>query len=214
MFLTNIEIKNQRVLDLLNYSLDLHQNKYKVEECNNMIGELGRNPEDYVGEAYLEKIKGLGRKHTGTPHHACSYALKPDHYLGKDPQYNKDFRAFSDALLMELGVKVNALSQFYPPEGYIAWHNNADAPGYNLIYSWSETGEGWFKYVDEEGNTQTIYDTKGWSLKTGYFGTYDELDVCYHAAYTKCWRMTHSFVVERHDKEYWLDCIEHIKNGE
>ena len=61
MFLTNIEIKNQRVLDLLNYSLDLHQNKYKVEECNNMIGELGRNPEDYVGEAYLEKIKGLGR---------------------------------------------------------------------------------------------------------------------------------------------------------
>ena len=214
MFLTNIEIKNQRVLDLLNYSLDLHQNKWNVETNNNMIGELGRDPDRYVGEECMRKVIDLGREHTGTPYNACSYALKPDHYLGDDPQYKKDFDAFSHELMIELGVRVNALSQFYPPEGYIGWHNNADAPGYNLIFTWSETGNGWFKFIDEHGIIQTIYDTPGWSLKAGYFGTYDEGNVCYHAAYTKCWRMTHSFVVERNDKDYWLDCIEHISNGE
>lgn len=214
MFLTHIDIKNPRVLDLLNYSLNLHRNKWNVEQNNNLLGELGTDANEYVGDQYMQKIIDMGTKHTGSPHSACSYALKPDHYLGKDPQYKKDFQLFSDELMIELGVNVNALSQFYPPEGYIGWHNNADAPGYNLIFTWSETGDGWFKYVDECGIIQTIYDTKGWSLKAGYFGTYDEDDVCYHAAYTKCWRMTHSFVVERRDKDFWLDCIEHIENGE
>lgn len=214
MFLTNIEIKNQRVLDLLNYSLHNHKNKWPVEHNNRMIGDIHTHAIDYVSDQYLRKIIEMGTEHIGYPYSARSYALKPDHYLGSDPQYKKDFQAFSDELLIELGVRVNALSQFYPPDGYIGWHNNADAPGYNLIFTWSETGDGWFKYVDEHGNVQTIYDTKGWSLKAGYFGTYLEGDICYHSAYTKCWRMTHSFVVERHDKEYWLDCIEHISNGE
>ena len=31
---------------------------------------------------------------------------------------------------------------------YISWHNNANAPAYNLIFTWSETGDGWFKYWD------------------------------------------------------------------
>ena len=214
MFLTNIEVKNQRVLDLLNYSLHNHQTTWPVQQNNHMIGEPDIDAQEFVGDTYLQQIVDMGTQHHGYPHGARSYALKPDHYTGTDPLYKSSFQTFSHELMMELGVRVNALSQFYPPDGFIGWHNNADAPGYNLIFTWSETGDGWFKYVDHDGNIQTIYDTKGWSLKAGYFGTYEEGDVCYHSAYTRCWRMTHSFVVERHDKEYWLDCIEHISNGE
>lgn len=208
----NIEIKNQKVLDILEYSRELFMNKWDVPSHNNLLGEFGRNPQDFVGPEYLQRILDLGERHTGTPYGALSYALKPDHYLGDDPQYVKDFQDYDYRIKSELGITQNALSQLYPPEGYIAWHNNADAPGYNLIFTWSETGDGWFKYIDSDGKEQTIYDTKGWSLKAGYFGTYKENKLCYHAAYTKCWRMTHSFVVERHDKDFWLDCIEHIEN--
>ena len=207
----SFEIRNTKLIELLDNARKLFTEKYKVSETNNLLGDLNDVAEEWVGPEYRDKIVSLGESHIGYPNNARSYALKPNHYKGGDKQYAKDFNEYDEAIKMELGIAVNALSQLYPPEGFIAWHNNADAPGYNLIFTWSETGDGWFKYIDSDGYEKTIYDTKGWSLKAGYFGTYDESKVCYHAAYTKCWRMTHSFVVSN-DKDFWLDCIEHIEN--
>ena len=102
----------------------------------------------------------MGRDHIGSPETAYSYPIKPEHYRGDDPQYAKDFVEIDMALKTELGTS-NALSQLYPPEGFIAWHNNANAVGYNLIFTWSETGEGWFKYLDKYGNEILITDKKG-----------------------------------------------------
>jgi|SRR6056300_1097815 len=212
--LTNIPIRNPELLDILEGMRSLFMEKYSPEDTNRLIGSFEDTAEDWVGEDYRKEIMAQGREHIGYPIRARSYALKPEHYLEKNSeaysQYKADFREFDEAIKVELGIAQNALSQLYPPQGFISWHNNADAPGYNLIFTWSETGDGWFKYVDEEGKVNTIYDTKGWTLKAGYFGTYDDNDVCYHAAYTSCWRMTHSFVVSK-DKDFWLDCIEHIK---
>lgn len=206
----SIPIKNAELLSILNRMVYLFREKYTPEKTNNMIGNINHNSVDWVGEAYRDKIVSMGKDHIGWPENARSYALKPDHYKGNDPSYRKDFSQLDEDIKTELGINTNALSQLYPPDGFIAWHNNADAKGYNLIFTWSETGDGWFKYIDKNGKEVTIKDKKGWSCKASYFGDYIDDQVCYHAAYTNCWRMTHSFVVSEKDKEFWLDCIEHI----
>lgn len=204
-----IVIGNSRVLALLDELKDLYLKKYYIPQTNPMIGSWEDDANDWTSSEYRDKIIGMGRNHEGGPENARSYPLKPDHYNGKDPQYYLDFVWIDTAIKTELGVKTNALSQLYPPKGFIGWHNNANAPGYNLIFTWSETGDGWFKYIDKYGEEITMPDTKGWSLKAGYFGSYDDDYTCYHAAYTDCWRMTHSFVVAD-DEDYWKDCIDYI----
>ena len=203
------EIKNPRVLALLERLRYLYRDKYDVTQTNTLIGSFDDDANRWLSKEFRNSIIDMGRDHNGGPPMARSYALKPDHYRGSDANYAKDFAEIDEAIKTELGLNVNALSQLYPPEGFIAWHNNANASGYNLIFTWSEKGDGWFKYIDQAGEEVTMPDTKGWSLKAGYFGNYDDGYTCYHAAYTKCWRMTHSFVVAK-DKDYWLDCLDYI----
>jgi hypothetical protein len=98
-----------------------------------------------------------------------------------------------------LSVKHNALCAVYPPGGFISWHSNHNAPGYNLIFSYSETGDGHFSYVHPE--TKEVVkceDTAGkWTCKAAYFGSWTESDkVLYHAAETDCWRVTVSYVFD------------------
>ena len=204
------EIKNPRVLALLERLRYLYIDKYDIARTNNLMCSPDEDANLWLSTEYRDSIIGMGEDHNGAPETARSYAIKPKHYKGSDPEYLKDYAEVDSALRTELGVKVNALSQLYPPEGFISWHNNANASGYNLIFTWSETGDGWFKYIDQAGQEVTMHDTKGWSLKAGYFGGYDDGYTCYHAAYTKCWRMTHSFILAK-DEDYWLDCLDYIQ---
>ena len=46
---------------------------------------------------------------------------------------------------------------------------------YNLVFTWSETGDGQFQYMDTKtGETVVMKDRKGWQCKAGYFGSYGE----------------------------------------
>lgn len=202
-----VDIKNPRVLSLLENFRSFIE-KYDVLNNNDNM-ENKTSSKDWISSEYRDYIVGLGESHEGGPDNAKSFALKPDHYRGSDPNYKKDFLKIDESIKMELGLYSNALSQLYPPEGFIAWHNNANAPGYNLIFTWSETGDGWFKYIDKYGKEITLPDKKGWSLKAGYFGDYESGELCYHAAYTKCWRITQSFIVSD-DKDYWEDVLNYI----
>jgi hypothetical protein len=202
-----IDIKNPRVLSLLENFRSFIE-KYDVVN-NNTNMEDNTSSNHWISNEYRDYIIGLGKLHEGGPENAKSFALKPEHYHGSDPNYKKDFVKIDESIKLELGIKSNALSQLYPPEGFIAWHNNANATGYNLIFTWSETGDGWFKYIDKYGKEITLPDKKGWSLKAGYFGDYESGELCYHAAYTKCWRITQSFVVSD-DKDYWEDILDYI----
>ena len=79
-------------------------------------------------------------------------------------------------------METSALSTLYPPDGFIGWHNNANAAAFNLIFTWSEKGDGWFKYIEPTSKEViTISDVQGWQLKAGYFGAYGSGDVVYHA---------------------------------
>lgn len=206
----SFEIRNARVLEILEQIRYLYRDKWDVSESNHLFGSFEDNSEDWLSDTYRDAIIAMGSDHLGAPVRSLSYGIKPEHYKGKfSEQYKNDFVEFDMAIKTELGLRTNALSQLYPPKGFISWHNNANASGYNLIFTWSETGDGWFKYIDEAGQEVTMPDTKGWSLKAGYFAEYDEGYTCYHAAYTNCWRMTHSFVLSK-DKDYWLDCLDYI----
>ena len=152
----------------------------------------------------------MSTNNDGRPFAMYSYPIKPEHYHGDDPKYKEDFDEVNRDLKIELGLNCSTLSQLYPPKGFIDWHNNANASAYNLIFTWSEKGDGWFKYVDPKTQeVVTVQDEKGWNLKAGHFGTYGSGDVVYHAASTNCYRMTLSYVLG-HDENYWQDCIDFI----
>ena len=66
-----------------------------------------------------------------------------------------------------IGARKQALSAIYPPGGYVGWHTNADVPGRNLLFTWSQKGEGVLRYKNHtKGFSFDIPDHKGWNVKS------------------------------------------------
>lgn len=195
------ELKNQRLMEILEVCQQFADDKvlrWMPLPCKNQEREKWMNHE------YMRYVADLGDKHDGYPPSMRAYSLTM-----KQIKFNKDAPAeIQDAiykkaidlecqLIAELGVKRNALWAIYPPGGYIAWHNNANAPGYNILLTWSENGDGYWEHLDPKtGEVVRINDVPGWQCKYGYYGSYHEgvENLCYHAASTECWRMTIAFV--------------------
>lgn len=118
-------------------------------------------------------------------------------------------------LMTFLGSHENALVAYYPNNGYIGWHHNGNAPGYNILMSYSTDGNGYFKYYDRDNN-KVVYmnDKPGWNLKVGYYP--DERKeperVYWHAAATTNPRLSIAFIVR--NKEMWTNMIEDLTSGE
>ena len=199
--MNKIDIKNESLLKIL-------------EECSSLINSPllrdikiscdNQNMDDWVSEKYLNNIVSMGRKHDGFPVSAKSFSLQVGQFnLGnseKDLQLTRLINNLNVRLIAELGVRNNALFMVYPPGGYISWHNNANASGYNVLLTWSEKGDGAWQHVNPKtGEIVTIPDVKGWQCKYGFYGQYDDGDekLVYHCAYTNCWRMTIAFVYNR-----------------
>jgi len=69
------------------------------------------------------------------------------------------------------------LSVIYPASGYMSWHTNANDFGYNVLLTWSENGNGFFRYQDPiTKEIVTMHDKSGWNCKVGYYGKYTEPD--------------------------------------
>lgn len=110
-----------------------------------------------------------------------------------------------------LGTHQVALSMLYPDNGYIGWHHNGNAPGYNILFTYSQDGDGYFKYYDYKTESfVTINDNPGWNAKVGYYP--DEKiqpeKVFWHCAETKLRRITIAFVVK--NKKLWENMIENV----
>ena len=213
MSLTSYEIRNRLVIDLLEEFRYTYRELYLPEETNVLLGglECADKADYYTGDDELSRVMDMKEDHEGFARGASCYAIKPEHYKSTHPEeYAKTWTHINDKMKTELGLQSSALSSLYPPGGYIGWHNNANASAHNLIFSWSESGDGWFKYVDPKTNEIiTVEDKQGWQLKAGYFGAYGSGDVVYHAARTNCYRMTLSYVLG-HNEDYWQDCIDYI----
>ena len=204
----SVPIENRNVQRILHDYLYTYNVKYDVTKTNERMGDIDVNGW-YTSKDYLESIRG---DHDGSPETAHSYALKHWHYFGDQKiDYTSDYAALDMQIRHELGLYKPALSQFYPAGGFIAWHNNHNASSYNLIFTWSETGDGYFEYIDPNtGDTIRMHDKKGWTCKAGYFGSSDEPDkIIWHCAKTNCKRITLSFTLG-FNYDYWKDCVTQI----
>ncbi len=131
--------------------------------------------------------------------------------LGNFPTYfDPVLRKLDDDLITFLGARNNALKMYYPPQGFIGWHNNGNAPGYNIVMSYSKTGEGSFYSYDLKTKEIIEYkDNPGWNVKVGYFGKFSEPDKVYwHSARTECDRVTLSYII--YDKNIWDNMVDEI----
>ena len=214
MSLKKYEIKNANVLAILEDFRYTYRELYQPENTNQcLFGHMKGEGDKWCGDEHLHNLYDMGEKHDGGADTSVCYPIKPDHYHGTHPEeYRKTWMNLDAQMKEELGVRVSALSTLYPPEGFIGWHNNANASEYNLIFTWSERGDGWFKFIEPStGEEVVIQDEPGWNLKAGFFGKYGSDDVVYHCARTNCFRMTLSYTLG-HDIEFWRDCVDYITN--
>jgi len=157
----------------------------------------------------------MGSSHDGFPLHLRAHNFKGDAY--RDPEIFTEFTHLNNEIQTLLGTKANALATIYPPGGFISWHNNANASAYNLIFTWSENGDGYWKHIDPyTGEEVHVQDAPGWQCKAFYFGSYEDSpeDIVYHMASTDCWRMTLSYIFDRRHKDYWEEVISEIEYDE
>lgn len=229
----SVQVNNKEVLAVLNKFVDLWYNDLENFQKNIPLSSKEKIPEReyYIGEKHKNKIINMGRGHAGYPEAYVGLNLKrvvegsePDKQLpvnqytlaGKENNFyfQKKYIELNAELSALLGTRVNALCGVYPPGGFISWHNNANATSYNVIFTWSENGNGYWKHVDPYTNEEvTVPDVPGWQCKSFYFGSYedDPKDLVYHTASTDCWRMTISYVFDRQHEAYWKDCIDEIE---
>jgi hypothetical protein len=217
----DVPIVNKDVLAALDNFLWYYDNKDLVAKNLRLHGEA-KDRAHFVGTEHRDAVILEDEKHEGYPEESHAYALKAERLYFNDhhdkteaAQFYSNYSKFNQELCTLLSTRNNALTQLYPPNGYISWHNNANASAYNIIFSWSETGEGCFRYVDgHTGKEVVIPDKKGWQCKAGYFGAYGEpwYNRVYHAAETDCWRITVSYMFDRSDMGLGLqdDIVEEI----
>lgn len=111
-----------------------------------------------------------------------------------------------------------AARHYYPPGGHMSWHDNRMADGYNIMFTWSEKGDGDFRYWDTKTEEIVVLDdTPGWSTKVGYYGPCKELDdgsfkltddSFFHCFSNNDDRFTFAFYTR--DKTSWEKAVEKI----
>jgi len=215
---------NDFALNLLSKSEWFH----KEENYNATIKGFDQYHNDkdadyYTGEEYMREIMAKNQDHDGFPEVIVSHSFGKTNLKFQPNQAHRDLEVLeqiekvNNTLQRNLCLKQNALFAVYPPGGYISWHNNANAPAYNLIFTYSETGDGWFQYYDmSKEKVITIQDKPGWQCKGGYFGAYAQprRTWCYHAARNghSGIRMTIAYTFDRHQMSMNIqdDVIEDI----
>ncbi len=131
--------------------------------------------------------------------HSCWPYFQYSHNLS--PPYNHgDYLIISPyvyELASYLGAVSIALNTWYDEGGYVSWHHNADVPGRNMLFCWSETGDGVFKLHNElEDKTTELNDVPGWSVKSTVFHSHASIEkypYCWHAMATNCKRYSLAF---------------------
>ena len=156
---------------------------------------------------YLHKVVEADGRHEGYPEISYSHDLKAG---GLPGEFQEKYQDLSTELCTWLGARNEAVHVYYPTNGFMSWHNNWNAPGYNILLSYTKNGGGFFKYRDPKTHEVIeMLDTPGWSCKVGYYGKGREPDkVYYHTAGTHEPRLTLGFVVPNLD--IWRSMIEDI----
>lgn len=166
---------------------------------------------DYAcGVEYLQHMQG--KKVDGFPEK--TYGLDLMKWMSPHESLQKALLKLDSELLSWSGSRNNAVKMLYPQGGYMGWHHNANAPGYNILLSWSKDGKGYFRYQDPiTKEIITMHDTPGWTVKCGYYGPWHEPDRIYwHCANAKEEeRFTLGYIIPH--EGMWQDMIDDIQSS-
>ena len=181
---------------------------------------VGKNPnmknvsietmgEESTSIPYLQNALKTPEKY-GFPAHSWGLELNHDHAYYNLEDIKERAKKTNSKLMNFFGARNNALQMYYPAGGYIGWHNNGNARGYNIILSCNPGADGEFEHWDHINNKLNVFkDQPGWNCKVGYFGPFDEPDkIFWHCARTRTPRLTLSYVI--FDKNIWEDMVADI----
>lgn len=185
--MTEVVIRNKNILNRLNgfveefLSIDGYDNpKYRVPSSQEDV----ENAEYYCSREWLDHMLKKWDNHHGYPE---QYMAQPiSKMVDEDPEKFTEFKnKVRNDFATEIGAMHSALLNYYPPGGFVGWHTNWNANCYQILFTWSKTGNGYFKYYDKQKDEiVTIQDKPGWQCRHYYFGRKEELDHhCWHAAY-------------------------------
>lgn len=200
-----VPIRNQYVLEALNGFLWFWKNS-KFFDNMHLQCHTASLDDGWTSPEYMQKVINEGNKHDGFPEVCKGYAIAPNRHV-YNPKHNRaevsecieKFIECNNNLAHATMARNNALAVIYPEGGFISWHNNHNAPGYNLIFTYSESDSNFFEYYDStKGEIVKLYDTAGqWTCKAGYFASFKEpieKRVYHSATAVKGDRMTISYV--------------------
>lgn len=202
-----IEIKNQQLKTILNKFLPT---LLAVDRSKFPYTAGGITPEYACGEEYLQHMQG--KQVDGFPEKTCGIDLLK--YATPHQSIRDALKTLDDELLAWSGSRNNAVKMLYPKGGYMGWHHNANAPGYNILLSWSEKGTGYFRYQDPiTREIVTVNDTPGWTCKVGYYGSWTEKDkIIWHCANAEHEeRFTLGYIIPH--QGMWEDMYEDIQTA-
>ena len=185
-------------------------------------GEPNPDWEQYCNAEWFETMKAKGEMHKGFPEQAYGFQVK--HGVSEDPDTFAPLMEWTKGTLpKEFGANSNSLTSYYPKNGFVGWHTNWNAFGYQLILTWSQEGDGYFRYYDnKKDEIITEMDVKGWQARWYRFGRIDEPEHhCWHCAWTNCPRITLAYkfpygnASEKHDMAYDAiqDMIERLETA-
>lgn len=167
-----------------------------------------------TSKEYLEEALLVPPRDYGFPRHSWGLELSLDRKYIPDKDLVNKCNEIDRKLLNFFGARNNALQMFYPSGGYIGWHTNCNAEGYNIVISCNPGADGYFVHYDHINKKYNyFYDKPGWNVKAGYFGSDREPEKMYwHAAKTNTPRLTLSYIV--YDKNIWEDMMDDIEADE
>lgn len=207
--MTEITIRNTKFLKLLDDTVERFlEHRELMTEFAYKLGdaEIG-DGEKYCKPDHLWNV--MRDEHVGFPEEGYGFQIARG--VEVRPDVFKPLKDWTkDELVRIFGARQNSLTSYYPPKGFVGWHTNWNAFGYQIILTWSEEGNGYFTYYDKENDEFVKHeDVKGWQARWYRFGRRDEPEHhCWHAAWTECPRFTLAFkfpygdYTEMHDQAY------------
>lgn len=217
----SIKLNNRRLEKLLSNTTELFRNENILEITkkhaerenklkDSLIPEYHPTSDEYLFKAFKLKLSDYAFPR-------AVYGASIQHVLDFHPN-NKNVLAIRKAttvLKNTLGTEREALSMLYPDNGFIGWHHNGNAPGYNILLSHSLDGDGSFDYWDYETKSiKSIPDKPGWNVKVGYYPNQrkEPKRVYWHMAKTKKSRISIAWVIDQ--KDMWKNMIDQITEGD
>lgn len=194
--MTEIVIRNKDVVKTLDDTLErfLEHRELMTKLSTSLKNIPVDDGEQYCKPDHLWQMLERWEDHIGFPEEGYGFQVKTG--TRTHPEIFGPLQDLTkDQLVRHFGAKSNSLTSYYPSKGFVGWHTNWNAFGWQLILSWSESGDGYFSYYDKKTNEIiTEDDVKGWQARWYRFGRKDEPEHhCWHTAYTECPRFTLAF---------------------